>query len=111
MNATTRQSSYRGDRAHGPIPEDESERAPERRKDEGFAEQDLEQAQPSGAERRANADVALPRQRAAQDQVRDVRAGDEQHECDRTEQKEERTPHLSRQLLPERDGADRDLQR
>jgi hypothetical protein len=32
-----------------PVPEDESERAAERRKDEGFAEQDLEEAQPSGA--------------------------------------------------------------
>ena len=100
-----------GDRAQTPIPEDESERAPDRRKDEGFAEQNLEEAQPSGAERRADADVALPRGRPAQDQVGDVGAGDEQHESYGAEQDQERTSDLSQQFLPQRHGADRDLQR
>ena len=66
-----------GDRAQAPVAEHESERAAERRKDQGFAEEDLEETQPSGAERRAHADVAVPRDCAAQDQVGDVRAGDE----------------------------------
>ena len=100
-----------GDRAQTPIPEDESERAPDRRKDEGFAEQNLEEAQPSGAERRADADVALPRGRPAQDQVGDVGAGDEQHKSYGAEQDQERTSDLSQQFLPQRHGADRDLQR
>jgi hypothetical protein len=50
---------------------------------------------PRGAKRDPQPDFVLPRDRTAQDQVRDVRARHEQHEADRAEQNQQRTPHLA----------------
>ena len=69
---------------------------------ESFDEQHLEQAAASGADRRAHGHLALARDGAAQDEVRDVRTRDEQHEADRAEQEQQRPLHLAGDLLGER---------
>src|SRR5205809_395708 len=60
----------------------------------------------AGAERRAHAHLALARDGTAQDEVRDVRTRDEQHEADRAEQEQQRPLHLAGDLVGERDGGD-----
>ena len=56
----------------------------------------------SGAERRADRELAAPLRRAGEEEARDVRAGDEQHQHDRAEQDEERRARRPRQMLGER---------
>jgi DNA-binding GntR family transcriptional regulator len=45
---------------------------------------------------------ATPRDK---DQVRDIRAGDQQHQADRADQDDERLPHAAHHLLAERTGS------
>ncbi len=65
------------------------------------------QTEPSAAKRRANRQLVLPRHAARDQQVRDVRAGDQKQHADRSEQHQERLSHVSdeprRQRL-QRDG-------
>ena len=51
------------------------------------------------AERLSHRDLPLARDRAREQQVRDVRAGDQQHEADGAEEHEERRPDISRQRV------------
>ena len=53
-----------------------------------------------GAQRGAQADLALARGAARQQQVGDVDAGDEQHQRDRADQREQRRPELADQSVP-----------
>ena len=94
-----------------PVSERQTEQPSATGKDQRFAEQDLEEPEASGSEGGTNADVALPRDRAAEHQVRHVRARDEQHEADRREQDHQRPTHLTRQVLGQHLRADRHLQR
>ena len=56
------------------------------RQDEALDQQLTDEPPAAGAERRADADLALARARAREEQIGDVRAGDEQHDRDRAEQ-------------------------
>ena len=58
-----------------------------------------------GADRGSNRDLALARGRAHQQQVRDVRARDQQHEADRADQHQQRRAHvLDERFLKRRDA-------
>ncbi len=59
-----------------------AERAADRREDEALAEQLPHEPPRARAERHAHGDLALADRRARQEQVGDVRAGDEEHERD-----------------------------
>ena len=48
-----------------------------------------------GAERRADSQLPVPRRPAREQQVRDVAAGDEQHETNRAEQHEQWPAHVA----------------
>ncbi len=60
----------------------------------------------AGAERAAHRHLALARGRAREEQVRDVRARDQQHEADRHEQRHERPPRVLDDVVLERHDAD-----
>ena len=63
--------------------------------DDGTLDQQLPRdAGSRRAEGGANAHLGLPPGRPGEQQVGDVRAGDEQHEADRRQQNERRIPHL-----------------
>ena len=64
-------------------------------------------AHASGAERAPDRHLALPHRRAREQQVRDVRAGDEQDEADRGEQRQQRRTHVADQVVVQRDDAQR----
>jgi hypothetical protein len=60
------------------------------REQEALGEDLADQPPARGADRRPDGHLALPRRGLREEHVRDVRAGDEQHEADRAEQDEER---------------------
>ena len=53
----------------------------------------------SGAERRAHGQLAVAAQQPRERQVRDVGAGDQQHEPGRAEQDQQHRPRVARQLV------------
>ena len=63
-----------------------------------FGQQLPHQPLPAGAERGADRDFLLPPGGARQQQVRDVRAGDQQHQRHRAEQHEHRAAHVADDL-------------
>ncbi len=65
---------------------------------ERFGEHLPHEPRAAAAERRAHRQLALTTRRAHQDEVRDVRARDEQHERHGAEQRDERGLHLRHQL-------------
>ena len=60
------------------------------------------EARAAGAERRAHREIALAARHPRQQQVRHVRAGDEQHEADRAHQDGERRSNAAGQLVLQR---------
>ena len=64
-----------------------------------FGEQLAGQTAATGSQRATDRDLSLPRRRSREQQVRDVDAGDEQHEGDRHRQNLESRPHGFDQLL------------
>ena len=73
-----------------PDREHQSDDAAGDREHEALGERLADQPAASGAERQPHRDLLLPRRRAAQQQVGDVRARDQQHEADHGHQHEER---------------------
>ncbi len=65
------------------------------RQDQRFDDQVLEDAPASGAERRADRDFLPAAERAREDQVAGVRAGDEQHERDGRQEYHERAARIA----------------
>ena len=63
---------------------------------EALGEQLTHEPPRAGAERRADGQLALARRRAREQQVRDVRAGDQQHEDDGAHQRQDRLPDVRR---------------
>jgi hypothetical protein len=57
---------------------------------------------------RANGHLLLPHRRAREQKIRDVAAGDEQHQPDRAEEHVEREADVADDLVDERDDADRE---
>ena len=49
----------------------------------------------SGSHRGANRNFPFPARRARQQQIGDIRAGDQQHEADRTQKNQQRIPHAA----------------
>ena len=75
---------------------------------QAFGQHLAQQSAPPGAERRPNRQLALPRGRAGEQQVRDVGAGDQQDEAHRTEQDDQRPLDVTHDLLVHRHEADTD---
>ena len=73
------------------------------REHQAFGQHLAHQAAALGAERGAQADLALARRAARQQQVGDVDAGDEQHQRDRADQREQRRAQLADQLFLQRE--------
>ena len=73
---------------------------------QAFGQHLAQQSAPSGAERRPNRELALPRGGAGEQQVRDVGAGDQQDEAHRTEQDDQRPLDVTHDLFVHRHQAD-----
>ena len=86
----------------------QAERAAAERQQDALGQQLADDAAAAGAERRADGDLPLPRQRPRQQQVGDVGARDQQHEGrptpSRTSSDE---PHVADHLLLQRHDAER----
>ena len=76
-----------------------------RREHQAFSKHLAHQPAAAGAKRRAHAELALARGAARQQQIRDVDAGNEQHERNRAHQREQRRPELSHHLILQMEGA------
>ena len=72
------------------------------RQDQALDEELTHQAARAGAQREPDAHLALSAGRADQHQVRDVGAGNQQHESDGDEQDDQGRPHTTDQLLAQR---------
>ena len=71
-----------GNRARRNYRQAETQHRTAERKQDAFREQLSQQPAAAGAHRQADSDLPLPRRGARQQQVRDVRAGHQQHEAD-----------------------------
>ena len=78
-----------------------------RPQDDGFGEQLTEQPDAAGTERRSDRQLRLTRGGARQEQVGDIRAGDQQHEANGAEKHEERRSHVAHDHVGERHGVER----
>ena len=72
------------------------------REQQALNEQLPNQAQPAAAERGAHGKLALPRRRAHEQQVGDVRAGDQHHEADGAHQRQNHRPDVGDEILVHR---------
>ena len=100
----TRQSrrSERQDRADRPARDEQAARAARQRQQQTLGQELARQPGPPRAERRPYRQFARTGRGAREQQVRDVRAGDEQHEGHRAEQQVQRRPGAAGDLLPQR---------
>ena len=73
---------------------------------QALREQLAHEARPRAAERRPHRQLALARGRAHEQQVRHVRARDEQHERDGAHERQDRGPHVGDEILVHRLDAD-----
>ena len=89
------------------VPNGQAERAADDRQHHALGEQLADDAAARAAERGADRDLALAARGAHQQQVRDVRARDQQHEADGAEQHEQRLPHVADEHLADRIDAER----
>src|SRR5579864_200775 len=80
----------------------DSERASAERQRNTFGKKLADDAGASGAERGANGDFFLSSNSARKLKIGDVGAGDEQNKSDRGEKNNERTPHVTNDLLEKR---------
>jgi hypothetical protein len=87
MNPVRRLHANRRDnRARGPDRQEAAKRSACDGQDHPFDNEQPREAEPSGAERRANGELAPALHAANEQQIRNVRTGNEQHECNRREQ-------------------------
>ena len=106
--ARQRSRRKRSQQVHAPGGEHQSRGAAKQRDDQALGEQLAQQPRTAGAERGANRQLAVARRRARQQQVRDIRARDEQDERDGAEQDEERPAHFANQFHVQRHEPDPD---
>ena len=92
---------------HAPDRDQQPERAADGREQHAFGEQLRDEARASRAEGPADRHLALPHGRPREQQVGDVRAGDQQHEADGGEQRHERRPDVADEIIVERNHAQR----
>ena len=81
----------------------QTDRAPGRGEDQRLDDQLLEHAAAASAEGGADGDFLPPGQGAGEQQISDVRAGDQEDECNRGQQDDERHPDVADQHLLKRD--------
>ncbi len=79
---------------HAPVGAQYAEAAADQRKQQRFGEELTDQPAARGAERVANGQLTLPCRGLRQQQVRDVRARDQQQKTDRAEQDQQRSASL-----------------
>ena len=89
----------RQQRAQAAKAERRAERPADERQHDPLGQELPQQPPASGAERRADRELALPRLGARQHQVRQVGAGDEQHEPDRALQHPERRAEAADEVV------------
>jgi hypothetical protein len=89
-----------------PLPEHDAERTAQHREQHALGEELADDAPPGRAHGEAHAQLADARVRAREQQVRDVRAGDQQHERDREPEQQEHRPGLADQGLADQHRAE-----
>ena len=94
------------ERRDRPPLEQQAEDRADGRQQQAFGEQLANQAPAAGAERRADGDFTITPGGARQQEVRDVGAGDEQHDQHRGGEQLQRAPHVADEQLLEREQAD-----
>ena len=83
----------------------ETQRAAGKRQHDAFGQKLPDEPAAAGAECHPDRELARPRRGADQQEIRDVRARNEQHRADRADEHDERGPDGPRQILLERYGA------
>ena len=73
---------------------------------QAFGEQLPDDAGPSGAERGSHRHLLTPRQGSSQEKVRDIGAGDSEHEGNSADQNQQRPPGIAHYLLAQRYDAE-----
>ena len=89
-------------RVDAELREQQAGRAADRREHDALGDQLANDAPAVAADRRAHRQLALARRGAHQQQVRDVRAGDQQHEHHRAHQRDQLRPHVGDQVVVHR---------
>jgi len=84
------------------VGEQEAEGAPRQREQETFEHQLTRDSTPARPERGSHGQLLLPPLRTDQEEVRDVRAGDQQHDAHRGEQDPQHRAHVADHVLGER---------
>ena len=100
--------SQRADAAQSERGDRQPERPADDRQQQAFGEQLPDDSPVRGAERGPHRHLLAPPDRARQQQVGDVRAGDQQHEADGRHQHDQRSPHVADHLLAQRHDAERE---
>ena len=90
-----------------PVGDHQADDAAGKAEDDRLGQQLPEQPAAAGPHRHADRELTLTRRRTRQQQVGDVRAGDQQHQADRTEQHEERPLHVTDDHVAQRSGGKR----
>ena len=93
---------HRRDGAHAERRQGQADDAAQAREQQALDQQLADDLEPRRAEREADGDLRLPRRGARQQHVRDVGAGDQQHEADRDEQHRQAEPRVADDALLER---------
>ena len=93
---------HRRDGAHAERRQGQADDAAQAREQQALDQQLTHDLEPRRAEREADGDLRLPRRGARQQHVRDVGAGDQQHEADRDEQHRQAEPRVADDALLER---------
>ena len=92
----------RDQEVHTPPGKRDTKGAPQQREQGALGQQLAQQAQPVGAEDRADRNLALTPHQARERQVGDARTDDQEHESGGSEEHEQRRPERARQLFLER---------
>src|SRR5262249_8070683 len=91
---------------HSPFGQRQTQGAARHGQQQAFGQKLSDKAQPARAERRPHRDLSAARGRAAQQQVGDVGAGDQQDEANREHQRSQRGPYALNRLLLQRNEED-----
>ena len=102
MNAARARQICRCEREQGiesPARDEQAGRAAAEREEHAFGQQLPNESKTARPERGANRKLAMPRGRAGEEEIGDVRAGDEEHAADRAEQRVEHDPHIAHAVV------------
>ena len=105
VQSRNRFRSKRDQRVEAPRRKQHAENAAGEREQQSLGEQLPQDAPAPAAERSADGELALACRAACEQHAGDVRASDEEHQYDRAEQRLQRRPHRTDQIVEQRDGA------